>query len=60
MYNEMYYKVILKLLVKNFKTKTKLSDTNQIMKLICLVPDNLLLCFKIFLIVLKLLYNSIA
>ena len=56
----MYYKVILKLLVKNFKTKTKLSDTNQIMKLICLVPDNLLLCFKIFLIVLKLLYNSIA
>ena len=60
MYNEMYYKVILKLLVKNFKTKTKLSDTNQIVKLICLVPDNLLLCFKIFLIVLKLLYNSIA
>ena len=60
MYNEMYYKVILKLLVKNFKTKTKLSDTNQIMKLICLVPDNLLLCLKIFLIVLKLLYNSIA
>ena len=60
MYNEMFYKVILKLLVKNFKTKTKLSDTNQIMKLICLVPDNLLLCFKIFLIVLKLLYNSIA
>ena len=60
MYNEMYYKVILKLLVKNFKTKTKLSDTNQIMKLICLVPDNLLLYFKIFLVVLKLLYNSIA
>ena len=57
---EWYNKVILKLLFKNFKTQTKLSDTKQIIKLNCLVSDNFVYVLKFFISSFKITFNSIT